>query len=259
MTAPANTKRRDAILREMGLAPLWKLRNPVLPDDRDASPVSAGMMPADGEMVSVQNTFPSTTDARAAAIAAMDWRELRASVADCRACALCQERKQAVLGAGDETADWLFVGEAPGADEDARGEPFIGQAGKLLDAMLVSIGLRRGQNVYIANAVKCRPPGNRTPQPEEMAACRPYLERQIALLQPRLIVALGRPAAQTLLQDEVNISAMRGRLLRTFDDVPLMVSYHPAYLIRKPGEKAKAWEDLCLARRTMQMKGAGDQ
>jgi DNA polymerase len=231
-------KRRDSILREMGLAPLWKLRNAVLPE---VLPLTVG------EPV----VRTSDVDARAADIATMNWQELRASVADCRACGLCQERRQAVLGMGDELADWLFVGEGPGADEDARGEPFVGQAGKLLDAMLAAIGLHRGDNVYIANAVKCRPPGNRTPLPEEMSACRPYLERQIALLQPRLILALGRPAAQTVLQeDEVNISAARGRLFKAFD-TSLIVSYHPAYLLRKPAEKAKAWEDLCLARRTM--------
>ncbi len=204
--------------------------------------------------MAVASAFPVATttgdDSRAAAIAAMDWAQLRASIAGCRACELCRERKQAVPGVGDEAADWLFVGEGPGAEEDARGEPFVGQAGKLLDAMLAAIGLKRGNDVYIANTVKCRPPGNRTPAPEEMAACQPYLARQIELLKPKLIVALGRPAAQTLLQGEVKISAARGQLFR-FSEIPVLVTYHPAYLLRTLGDKAKAWEDLCLARRTM--------
>jgi len=160
-----------------------------------------------------------------------------------------------VLGVGDVDADWLFVGEGPGAEEDQRGEPFVGQAGKLLDNMLAAIGLRRGEDVYIANAVKCRPPENRTPAPEEAAACRPWLERQIELLQPKLIVALGRPAAQTLLQAEVKIAAARGRL-HDYRGIPLIVTYHPAYLLRTLPDKARAWEDLCFMKRTMnELKG----
>jgi DNA polymerase len=188
---------------------------------------------------------------RAAAIARMDWAQLKDSVARCRACPLCESRKQAVLGVGDPEADWLFVGEGPGAEEDERGEPFVGQAGKLLDNMLAAIGLKRGRGVYIANAVKCRPPGNRTPAPEETAACFPYLLRQVELLKPRLIVALGRPAAQTLLNAEVKVGAARGRLFE-FRGIPLIVTYHPAYLLRNLPDKAKAWEDLCLARATME-------
>ena len=189
-------------------------------------------------------------DDRAAAIARMGWDELKTAVADCRACGLCQARQQAVLGVGDIEADWLFVGEGPGAEEDERGEPFVGQAGKLLDAMLAAIDLKRGENVYIANAVKCRPPNNRTPEPDETAACRPYLERQIALIRPKLIVALGRPAAQTLLQSEVKIASARGRVF-DFNGTPLIVTYHPAYLLRNLPDKAKAWEDLCFMRGTM--------
>lgn len=180
----------------------------------------------------------------------MDWAELKQSVADCRACTLCEGRKQAVLGVGDVNANWLFVGEGPGAEEDERGEPFVGAAGKLLDAMLDTIDLKRGKDVYIANSVKCRPAGNRTPEAAEIAACQPYLQRQIALLKPKLMVALGRPAAQTLLGSEVSISASRGKL---FDHhgIPLIVTYHPAYLLRTLPDKAKAWEDLVFARRTM--------
>ena len=246
------SERRDSLLQEMGLGPLWKLR------ERAEPAAVAGAAPgavAKVEEATMAAADPPRGSGRAAQIAAMNWDELRKSVAECRACALCQARKQAVLGVGDVQADWLFVGEGPGAEEDERGEPFVGQAGKLLDAMLAAIDLKRGADVYIGNAVKCRPPNNRTPEPDESAACWPYLQRQIALLQPKLIVALGRPAAQTLLGTEVKISAVRGRLHR-HREIPLIVTYHPAYLLRNLTDKAKAWEDLCLARRTMrQLKG----
>lgn len=249
------TGRRAAILREMGLAPLWKLRatelveQPSLPAPSVSEPLPLARKGKATVPVSSAGKAPLAANERAQAIAAMDWAELRTSVAECRACELCHERKQAVFGVGDLTADWLLVGEGPGAEEDVRGEPFVGQAGKLLDAMLAAIGLRRGEGVYIANAVKCRPPGNRTPAVAEMEACRPFLERQIELLQPKLILALGRPAAQTLLQTEVKIAAVRGKLLK-YLDFPVIVTYHPAYLLRTLTDKAKAWEDLCLARRT---------
>jgi DNA polymerase len=196
-----------------------------------------------------------------AGVATMDWPALRTAVADCQACGLCRERKQAVLGVGDEQADWLFIGEGPGAEEDARGEPFVGQAGKLLNAMLAAIDLKRGDNVYIANAVKCRPPGNRTPEAGEMAACWPYLKRQIALIRPKLIVLLGRAAMHAVLKEERALGASRGTLFEYRDGelvVPVLVTYHPAYLLRNLPDKAKAWEDLCLARRTMrQQQSAG--
>jgi DNA polymerase len=185
----------------------------------------------------------------------MGWDELKDAVAGCRDCRLCEQRKQAVLGVGDVDADWLFVGEGPGAEEDEKGEPFVGQAGKLLDAMLAAIGLQRGRKVYIGNAVKCRPPGNRTPEAEETAACFPYLQRQIELIRPKLIVALGKPAAETLLSAEVKVGAARGRLF-DYRGIPLIVTYHPAYLLRNLTDKAKAWEDLCFARRTI--KGLDD-
>jgi DNA polymerase len=152
---------------------------------------------------------------------------------------------------GDRNADWLIIGEAPGADEDRLGEPFVGQAGKLLDAMLAAIGLARGNNVYITNVLKSRPPGNRNPEPDEVAACRPYLLAQIELIRPKLILALGRFAAQSLLDTDEAIGRLRGRVHR-FRDVPLVVTYHPAYLLRNLPDKARAWEDLCLARRAMQ-------
>ena len=235
--------RRDLILRELGLGPVWRLRErPAGPaEEQTKHGVPSGLTLAEsGE----------TSDDRVAAIAAMGWDELKAAVAGCRACALCQARKQAVLGVGDVEADWMFVGEGPGAEEDERGEPFVGQAGKLLDAMLTAIDLKRGDNVYIGNSVKCRPPGNRTPEPQETAACWPFLERQIELIKPKLIVALGRPAAQTLLQSEVKISSSRGRLF-DYRGIPVVVTYHPAYLLRNLPDKARAWEDLCFMRRTM--------
>ncbi|MDQ2694767.1 MAG: uracil-DNA glycosylase, partial [Pseudomonadota bacterium] len=183
-------------------------------------------------------------------VAAMDWDALREAVNRCTACALHKTRTQAVFGVGDRRAQWLIIGEAPGADEDRLGEPFVGKAGKLLDAMLLALGFQR-QQVYIANVVKSRPPNNRDPLPEEMRACRPFLQRQIALVQPRIILAVGRIAAQNLLQTDVPVGRLRGRVHRFgAAGIPLVVTYHPAYLLRSPREKRKVWEDLQLARRT---------
>ena len=229
------------MLREMGLGPVWKLR--AAPPAAVTEEQCAGAAPAAPAEVMPQI-------ASAPASSALDWDALATTVATCRQCGRCEGRKQAVLGVGDRAADWLFVGEGPGAEEDQRGEPFVGQAGKLLDSMLAAIGLRRAENVYIANAVKCRPPGNRTPTPEETASCWPYLERQIELIRPKLIVALGRPAAQTLLRTEVKIGAARGKCF-DYRGIPVVVSYHPAYLLRTPLDKARAWEDLCFMRHTM--------
>ena len=196
-------------------------------------------------------------DDRAARIAQLDWPELKSVVAGCTACELCKTRTNTVFGVGDERAEWMIVGEAPGAEEDARGEPFVGQAGRLLDNMLVAVGLKRGANVYIANVLKCRPPGNRNPEPFEVEQCSPHLVRQIALIRPKLIVAMGRFAAQTLLSTDASIASLRGRLFQ-YQGVPLIVSYHPAYLLRNLPDKAKAWEDLCFARATMQaLKASG--
>ena len=181
------------------------------------------------------------------------WEQLTEEVARCTRCDLHRTRTRPVLGVGDRHAHWLVVGEAPGADEDRQGEPFVGLAGQLLDAMLRAIGLARGENVYIANILKSRPPGNRDPQPAEVAACLPYLERQIALLRPRLILAVGRVAMQNLLRTDSALGRMRGQVhefgaLKT----PLIVTYHPAYLLRKPEDKRKAWEDLKFARGVFQ-------
>jgi len=270
--------RRDGILREMGLAPLWRLRGaeeveeaPLVEPAPPAPLVRAPEMPpsamqaAEEAMVKPLARFAPpvahlSPEPRVEAplanrdvpgdIATLDWDELDARIRACDACELCQRRKQAVPGVGDRQADWLFVGEGPGAEEDARGEPFVGQAGRLLDNMLASIELKRGEDVFIGNAVKCRPPNNRTPEVSELAACFPYLQRQIGLIQPRLIVALGRPAAQALLNQEVKIGAMRGKLF-AYNGIPVIVTYHPAYLLRNQADKAKVWEDLCFARTTM--------
>jgi len=196
----------------------------------------------------VARTAPSpATDDRRVAVMQMDWPQLAHTVADCTACPLSNSRQCTVFGVGDRRASWLFVGEGPGAEEDERGEPFVGQAGRLLDNMLAALKLKRGEDVYVANIVKCRPPGNRTPAAAEVAACEPYLHRQIALIEPKLIVALGKTAAVTLLGKEQTLASMRGQVFR-YCDTPLIVTYHPAYLLRTPADKLKAWEDLCFAR-----------
>lgn len=254
---------RVQLLREIGLSPHWQLReSPVAVSATPAVPARpeealAHRTGVDGVAAAPARSPVLTADDRAEEIAGMGWEQLRESVATCRACALCQERRQAVLGVGDVTADWLFIGEGPGAEEDARGEPFVGPAGKLLDAMLAAIDLQRGKDVYIANAVKCRPPGNRTPEPAEIATCAPYLKRQIALIQPRLIVLLGRAAAHALLGDVGSLASLRGQSFAypapagSAYGIPLVVTYHPAYLLRTLPDKAKAWEDLCRARTLM--------
>jgi DNA polymerase len=175
-----------------------------------------------------------------------DWPELKKQVHGCTECKLRATCSQTVFGVGDEKAEWLFVGEGPGADEDEQGEPFVGQAGKLLDNMLASIKLKRGRNVYIANVVKCRPPNNRTPEADEIAQCLPYLQRQAALIQPKIIVALGKTAACALLGHDATLGSLRGTV-HQYQGIPLIITYHPAYLLRSPAEKAKAWQDLCFA------------
>ena len=190
-------------------------------------------------------------DSRSTRIGAMAWDELAAAVRDCAACGLQAARTQTVFGVGDHQAEWLVIGEAPGADEDRQGEPFVGRAGKLLDAMLLAIELPR-QQVYIANILKCRPPNNRDPAPEEARCCRPFLDRQIALIRPKIILAVGRIAAQNLLATDTPIGKLRGKVHRLPDAaIPVVVTYHPAYLLRSPREKRRAWDDLRLARRTL--------
>jgi uracil-DNA glycosylase len=193
-------------------------------------------------------TSPSPFEPATGDVAAR-WDVLRTEVLSCTKCALHQGRTQGVLGVGPRRADWMVIGEAPGAEEDRRGEPFVGRAGHLLDAMLHAIGLNRGTNVYIANVLKSRPPGNRDPKPEEVAACLPYLMRQIELLQPRLMLAVGRIAAQNLLSTDLSLGRLRGKVHHFGElNTPLIVTYHPAYLLRTPADKSKAWEDLKFAR-----------
>jgi len=208
--------RRAEVLAEMGISPLWRSRSkPAIPD-----------------------------------VAPAGWIPLKAAVSGCVKCGLHKTRTQTVFGVGDENADWMLIGEAPGAEEDRLGDPFVGQAGKLLDNMLAAVGLSRRTNVYIANVLKCRPPGNRNPAPEEVAQCSPHLLQQIELIKPKLILAMGRFAAQTLLETSASIASLRGRLHR-YAGVPLIVTYHPAYLLRTLEDKAKTWEDLVFAKKTM--------
>ncbi|MDD3530493.1 MAG: uracil-DNA glycosylase [Gallionellaceae bacterium] len=239
---------REERLKALGLWPVWRRRGIPGPDAAAPAappPVRAGNAPLPPRGVG-QQAMPVMDSG----LTAPDWDALRQAVQTCTRCPLHETRGKAVFGVGDPVADWLLIGEAPGADEDRQGEPFVGQAGRLLDAMLTAIGQQRGTNVYIANVLKSRPPGNRDPRPDEVAACLPYLECQIDLIRPRIILALGRFAAQSLLLTEASISRLRGRV-HEYRGVPLVVTYHPAYLLRNPGDKAKVWEDLCLARQTL--------
>jgi DNA polymerase len=289
-------KRRRAMLREMGVR-LWQpppaaASAPVAIDSGaaedhpagatvrfDAEPQRLAAKPAPAARplqaapAPAPAAGPSATPApglapRPAGIELMAWPALQAAVAGCRACALCASRKNTVFGVGPAAADaapavdWLIVGEAPGEMEDLAGEPFVGQAGKLLDNMLLALRLQRGSDdtarpgvssrVFITNVLKCRPPANRNPDPAEVAQCAPYLKRQVELLQPKMILALGKFAAQSLLQDslpdvqKIPLGKLRGQL-HSYLGVPVVVTYHPAYLLRSLGDKAKAWDDLCLA------------
>lgn len=193
---------------------------------------------------------PFSTPATPSNVGNLNWDALRACVMSCTACALHERRTQAVFGVGNRRAQWMIIGEAPGADEDRQGEPFVGRAGKLLNNMLLAIGLKR-EEVYIANIVKCRPPSNRDPQPEEARSCEAYLQRQIALVQPQIILTVGRIAAQNLLRTERTVGALRGKKFSYRDtNIPVIVTYHPAYLLHSPQEKPKAWDDLQFARAT---------
>jgi uracil-DNA glycosylase family 4 len=229
--------RRGEILKEMGLTPVWRLRT--------------GMSQ---EASSIKEETSIKEEGRDAEILRLGWPELKARVAGCTDCKLRAGCSQTVFGVGDEKAEWMLVGEAPGAEEDRIGEPFVGQAGKLLDNMLAAVALSRGRNVYIANVLKCRPPGNRNPEPDEVEKCAPYLLRQIGLIKPKLIVAMGRFAAQTLLGTDATIASLRGKVHR-YAGVPLIVTYHPAYLLRNLPDKAKAWADLLFAAKTIENRG----
>jgi uracil-DNA glycosylase len=243
---------RDDLLQELRLWPRWTLRSAVGGASAPGTSATAAAPVAAPDPVAAGGD-PGD---RAARIGALGWGDFAADVDACTACGLCRSRQRSVPGVGDVEADWLFVGEAPGAEEDAQGEPFVGQAGRLLDSMLRALGLVRGANVYIANVLKCRPPNNRTPTVEEVAACRPYLDRQVELIAPRIIVALGKSAANTLLGSDATIGSLRGRV-HAYRNVPLVVTYHPAYLLRTLQDKAKAWDDLLLARRTLRSDSGG--
>jgi len=297
--------RREAMLRELNLYPLWVRREQPAPDvvsapcvevaaDEQGAETHAPVAPVQekdivtgesnrlaGDIAPAHSTEAAAEDLFAAPpdndfqpadygqdeagedslrefqlkiaggpLADIAWPELRQKVRDCELCKLREGCRQTVFGSGDEQADWMFIGEAPGAEEDALGEPFTGQAGRLLDNMLLAIRLKRGDKVYIANVIKCRPEDDRHPHVGEVAACLPYLKRQVALIKPKLIVALGKTAASALLDTDTTIAALRGAV-HDYSGIPLIVTYHPAYLLRSPMEKVKAWQDLCLAVDTM--------
>jgi DNA polymerase len=231
----------------MGVTPWVTRKKPA----GGAGPAGPARSPAAMPAPPAEAPAADPAGAEAGEIERMDWAALESTVRDCRRCGLHEGRTQAVSGVGHRAADWLIVGEAPGEEEDRRGEPFVGRAGQLLDAMLAALGLSR-ETAYIANVLKCRPPGNRDPRPEEASRCAPFLDRQIALLQPKLILAVGRVAAQRLLGTDATLARMRNRVHHYGDGrVPVVVTYHPAYLLRRPSEKGKAWRDLLLARRQL--------
>jgi DNA polymerase len=241
-------------LKEIGVGPLWTRRAGSEPvNDLFEAGEAGDAAPDDKDTVTGTNS--GATAPSAAEIAGMDWIQLKEAVSGCVKCDLCQSRTRTVFGVGDEKAKWLFVGEGPGYNEDMTGEPFVGQAGKLLDNILLAMNLKRGDNAYIANIVKCRPTDatgrDRAPNAEEAAACLPYLRRQIDLIQPAIIVALGKTAALSLLNlsPETPVSKVRGKVHR-YAELPLVVTYHPAYLLRNPADKKKVWMDLCLAMET---------
>ncbi len=259
-------RRDENYLRELELWPLYEIRPQWLPQDepraaeggaavRTAAATSTAAPsgavrrppPVAAPAAPIAPVIRPVDPERAARIATQDWAALAQEAAGCQACGLCAQRKQAVFGVGATEGSWLLVGEGPGADEDAQGEPFVGQAGKLLDAMLAAAGLQRGREVYIANVVKCRPPGNRTPTLDEAAQCAPFLDRQIDLIQPKLIVALGKTAAIRLTGSEASMASLRGKR-HEYRGIPVVATYHPAYLLRNLPDKIKAWEDLMFAR-----------
>lgn len=220
-----------------------------------ASPVAPAVRPPAPAPAAAPVAAASVLSPSPQGVETMDWTALREAVASCQACGLCHGRTHTVFGTGSVQADWMVVGEAPGENEDLQGEPFVGAAGELLDNMLRAVGRSRtgegAQGAYISNVLKCRPPANRNPQPAEVAQCAPYLARQVALVQPKVIIAMGRFAVQALLQSSEPIGKLRGQVHR-YQGVPVIVTYHPAYLLRTPSDKGKAWADLCLAMDTVQ-------
>ncbi|MEX0607167.1 MAG: uracil-DNA glycosylase [Halofilum sp. (in: g-proteobacteria)] len=228
--------RRRAYLEAMGI-PVWLPRGPTEPPEAPAAGVAVEPS-TQGDALDV--SMPSA----GGEVAAMDWRALREEILGCTRCGLCESRTQAVPGVGSVEADLLVIGEAPGQEEDRQGEPFVGRAGQLLDRMLAAIGFDR-QTVFITNVLKCRPPNNRDPAPEEVHACTPYLRRQIELIAPRVILSVGRISAQNLLETPSTLGRLRGSWHRFGPrETPLRVTYHPAYLLRNPAAKRQAWDDL---------------
>ncbi len=258
------TERQQGMLRAMGLE-IWAPGDAAMVAASPAEPLAAAGVPPP---VEARKSIPVSTAApvrawapadaapaapphRVSPVASLDWPALRAAVTECRACSLCESRRQTVFGVGHESAHWMIVGEAPGEQEDLKGEPFVGAAGRLLDRMLLALGLTRepaeaARQVFIANTLKCRPPRNRNPEPEELVKCQPFLERQVELVQPRVILAMGRFAIQSLLDSTEPVGRLRGRV-HQWRGRPLVVTYHPAYLLRNPVDKGRAWADLCLA------------
>jgi DNA polymerase len=235
------SERQVAMLREIGVR-VW-----VPPEQEAPAAAVAAESPAVPPAPDVSATSP---------VGGLDWPALRAAVAACTACQLCETRRQTVFGVGNAGAHWMIVGEAPGEQEDRQGEPFVGKSGQLLDNMLRAVGLTRGEaeperQVFIANTLKCRPPGNRNPLPDELAKCEAFLIRQVQLVQPKIILAMGAFAVQSLLRSTEPVGRLRGRV-HHYQGVPLIVTYHPAYLLRNLVDKAKAWDDLCLAVETVQ-------
>jgi uracil-DNA glycosylase len=272
------SERQHAALRAMGLrvwtAPVREAEPAALQDlaptlapaasAASAAPAAPAAPPVAARPAAAAPAPRALEAPPAPTVATLDWPQLREAVAGCRACGLCETRTQTVFGVGHPQATWMVVGEAPGEQEDLQGEPFVGAAGQLLDRMLAALQLTRSggdevplaQRVYIANTLKCRPPRNRNPAPEELQRCEPFLVRQIELLRPRIILAMGRFAVQALLRTDEPIGRLRGRVHR-YQGVPLVVTYHPAYLLRNLPDKAKAWDDLCLAADTAAQAGVG--
>jgi len=255
------SERQAAMLQEMGIRCWFPAPPPQGEADRSPlPPAERGVGTAPAALRSGEAAAP--VEVALGDVATLGWDGLRSAVAACTACGLCKGRRQTVFGVGHPRAHWMIVGEAPGEQEDIQGEPFVGKSGQLLDNMLRAIGLGRAEaqgldgnadtdlaaarQVYIANTIKCRPPGNRNPEPDELARCEPFLIRQLQLVQPKIVLAMGRFAVQSLLRSSDPIGRLRGRV-HQYQGVPLIVTYHPAYLLRNPEEKAKAWDDLCLA------------
>ena len=291
-TLPQLSPRHNAMLAEMGVPVWWHLPTTEAPATAPAPAVrgvaphlhdralgQSQTAPAPAPAMGVRPPAPAVPMARAPApvaiplvpvsdVSGLDWPALQQAIAQCQACALGTQRRQAVPGMGDTQPDWLIVGEAPGEEEDRQGLPFVGRSGQLLDKMLLAMGLSRTQGVYIANVIKCRPPLNRNPEPQEVAQCSPYLLRQIALLRPKIVLTMGRFAAQAVLGQggcyaaealhRLPLGQLRGRIHQAqFGalNLPVVATYHPAYLLRSPAEKAKAWADLCLAMEVYAQQG----